>query len=192
MEFTFAVDFTISKDLFNLKNDILTIELQQRQLDIFQRALLYICITWSTILVLKVVPTVAKQYLWRGFTFFYQKLIKFLCIFKEVKTKSYLFLTHLTPNRIYIFCNFNISKDSFTIVLKLIYRATKLRQRPKFDAFQKTLFYTLLWSTNLVLKVVSIGAGQDLWRIVTFIYKKTCHFWSFYTFLNKQTKKTFR
>ena len=42
---TFAVDFTISKDLFNLKNDILTIELQQRQLDIFQRALLYICIT---------------------------------------------------------------------------------------------------------------------------------------------------
>ena len=103
---TFAVDFTISKDLFNLKNDILTIELQQRQLDIFQRALLYICITWSTILVLKVVPIVAKQYLWRGFTFFYQKPIKFPNIFKEVKTKRYLFFTHLTPNRIYIFCIF--------------------------------------------------------------------------------------
>ena len=191
MEFTFAVDFTISKDLFNLKNDILTIELQQRQLDIFQRALLYICITWSTILVLKVVPTVAKQYLWRGFTFFYQKLIKFLCIFKEVKTKSYLFLTHLTPNRIYIFCNFNISKDSFTIVLKLIYRATKLRQRPKFDIFQRTPFCTLLCSINLVLKVVSVAAGQYLWRVVTFIYKKHITFEVLYIF--KQTnKKAFR
>ena len=47
-------------------------------------------------------------------------------------------------------------------LLKLILRATELWQRPKLDLFQKALFWTLVSSTNLVLKAVPIAAGQFL------------------------------
>ena len=53
---------------------------------------------------------------------------------------------------------FSISKDSFT--LKLIFTTSECPQKPKCDIFQKALVCTYATSTNLVLKVVPIEAGQ--------------------------------
>ena len=47
-------------------------------------------------------------------------------------------------------------------LLRLIFRATGLRQKFKFDTFQKGLYNTLASSTNLVLKVVPIVTGVYL------------------------------
>ena len=55
-------------------------------------------------------------------------------------------------------------------LLKLIFRATELYQRTKFDTFEKALFCTLASSANLVLNTVPIAARQYLWRGFTFFY----------------------
>ena len=47
-------------------------------------------------------------------------------------------------------------------LLKLIFRATELYQRTKFDTFEKVLFCTLASSANLVLNTVPIAARQYL------------------------------
>ena len=54
------------------------------------------------------------------------------------------------------------------LLLKLIFTGTELRQRHKFDTFQKALFFTLVSSTNLDLQTVAIAAGQYLRRDFTF------------------------
>ena len=56
--------------------------------------------------------------------------------------------------------NFSISKESFA--LKTDFRATELRQRPKFHIFLKALFRTLASNRNLVLKAVLIVTVQYL------------------------------
>ena len=53
-------------------------------------------------------------------------------------------------------------------LFKLIFRATQLQQRRKYDIFQKALFCTLASSTNAELNVVPIVAGQYLGRGFTF------------------------
>ena len=58
----------------------------------------------------------------------------------------------------------------------LIFRASELPQRPKFDIFQEALFCTLASSTNLVLTVVPVEAGQYLCRVFRFFFLKTDHF----------------
>ena len=58
----------------------------------------------------------------------------------------------------FLFCvDFSVWKDS---LLKLIFEATELYQRPQFSMFQRLLFCILASSTNLVLKLVLIEAGQ--------------------------------
>ena len=49
-----------------------------------------------------------------------------------------------------------------------IYNASELQQRPRFDIIQEALFSTLLSSTNLIPKVIIIGALQYLRRAFTF------------------------
>lgn len=65
-------------------------------------------------------------------------------------------------------------------LLRLIFRATGLRQKFKFDTFQKGLYNTLASSTNLVLKVVPIVTGVYLWRYFTCSYKKQIIFGLFH------------
>ena len=47
-------------------------------------------------------------------------------------------------------------------LLKMIFRAAQLQQKPKYDIFQKTLFLTLASSTNLGLDAVLISDAQYL------------------------------
>ena len=65
-------------------------------------------------------------------------------------------------------------------LLRLIFRATGLRQKFKFDTFQKGLYNTLASSTNLVLKVVPIVTGVYLWRYFTCSYKRLIIFGLFH------------
>lgn len=73
--------------------------------------------------------------------------------------------------------NYRISKAFF--LLKLMFRATDIWQITTFDIVQKVFFCTLYSSTNLVLLVGQIDAGQYLWQ--GFIYllhsKKCLEFW---------------
>ena len=48
------------------------------------------------------------------------------------------------------------------LFFKLIFRATQLRQSPKYDIFPKALFCTLVSSTELGVNAVPIAAGQYL------------------------------
>ena len=63
-------------------------------------------------------------------------------------------------------CNLNFPHILFFqkihSLLKLTFKATYLGQRPKFDIFQKALFFTLALFTNFVLEVVPIAAGKYL------------------------------
>ena len=52
-------------------------------------------------------------------------------------------------------------------LFKSNFKATHL---PRYDIFWKTLFWTLVSSTNLGLNTVPVEAGQYLWRDFTFIY----------------------
>ena len=74
--------------------------------------------------------------------------------FKVIRVNIILFLTQPLPHVISFYVDFSISKDSFA--LKLIFRETDLRQRPKLFIFEKAPTGTLVASLNVVLEVVSI------------------------------------
>ena len=85
------------------------------------------------------------------------------------KTVRGSILSFLTPSRSFEFTfsvDFSISKESFA--LQLIYSATELQQRPKFDIFQKALFVNPASSKNLVLIVIPIAVEQFMMKLKFF------------------------
>ena len=78
-------------------------------------------------------------------------------------------------------------------LFKLIFRASKLPQRPKVDIFQEALFCNLSSSTNLVLKVIPIKVGLYLCRVLSFYTKSGLFLKFLYLFKEIKTKnKIFR
>ena len=56
------------------------------------------------------------------------------------------------------FVKFLLFKKSH-LLFKLIFQATQLQKVPKYDIFQKTLFFTLVSNMNLGLNAVPLAGG---------------------------------
>ena len=90
-----------------------------------------------------------------------------LCPLLSEKT-YFIFLTQPRPHWMSILQILVFYKSDS--LLKLIFRATDLQQRPIFDILEKPRNYTLASSWNFVLKIVPSRAGQYFWRGFTFFY----------------------
>ena len=79
--------------------------------------------------------------------------------------KYFSFITRVRQLEITISAVFSISKDVFAV--KIDIQSTELRQRPKFDTFQKALVFTLVSSANFVVKGTASVGGTYQWRDFT-------------------------
>lgn len=73
--------------------------------------------------------------------------------------------------------------------LKLIFRATELSEKLKFDISQKVLFCTLASSSNLVLNIVEIATGKYRWKCFYFFLPKVGQLWISHAFSEKKGVK---
>ena len=65
---------------------------------------------------------------------------------------------------------FLLFKKSHSL-FKLRFKSTQLEKIPKYDIFQKVLFFILASNMNLGLNAVPLAGGQYLWRFF-FVFKK--------------------
>ena len=86
--------------------------------------------------------------------------------FKIVWENIFSFLTRSIPLHILKILVFQNKHSLF----KLMFRAIKWQQRPKYDIQQKALFYTL--ASNVGLHALPIAARHYLWRDFTFFCYK--------------------